>query len=181
VEVEGSSRANNLTSSSANHLSGLHLSIAMRRSALEHICLSCRSSRTVSRLIGLPSRRYVQISATPSEPQQSLEPKAATSGPTAGTFDGSSEHKIARSDILSDARFEVLGSPFSLLSASISASQALYTRKGTLVGFSGRAENVRDITICGKVNTDVFRLSLRCPSSSPSEERCSECHSYTSA
>ncbi|SMR56384.1 unnamed protein product [Zymoseptoria tritici ST99CH_3D1] len=95
----------------------------MRRSALEHICLSCRSARTTSRLNGLTSRRYVQISATPSEPQQSLEPKTATSGPTA------------------DARFEVLGSPFSLLSASISASQALYTRKGTLVGFSGRAEN----------------------------------------
>lgn len=40
-----------------------------------------------------------------------------------------------------DARFEVLGSPFSLLSASIAASQNLYTRKGTLVGFSGKAEN----------------------------------------
>jgi uncharacterized protein (AIM24 family) len=40
-----------------------------------------------------------------------------------------------------DARFEVLGSPFSLLSASISASQNLYTRKGTLVGFNGKAEN----------------------------------------
>lgn len=41
-----------------------------------------------------------------------------------------------------DARFEVLGAPFSLLSASISASQNLYTRKGTLVGFNGKAENV---------------------------------------
>lgn len=41
-----------------------------------------------------------------------------------------------------DARFEVLGTPFSLLSASISASQNLYTRKGTLVGFNGQAENV---------------------------------------
>lgn len=41
-----------------------------------------------------------------------------------------------------DARFEVLGSPFSLLSASISPSQNLYTRKGTLVGFNGKAENV---------------------------------------
>jgi hypothetical protein len=41
-----------------------------------------------------------------------------------------------------DARFEVLSSPFSLLSASISASQNLYTRKGTLVGFNGKPENV---------------------------------------
>lgn len=44
----------------------------------------------------------------------------------------------------SDARFEVLGSPFSLLSASISASQNLYTRKGTLVGFNGTPENVKN-------------------------------------
>lgn len=35
----------------------------------------------------------------------------------------------------------MLGTPFSLLSASISASQKLYTRKGSLVGFSGHAEN----------------------------------------
>lgn len=41
-----------------------------------------------------------------------------------------------------DARFEVLGSPYSLLSASVSASQNLYTRKGTLVGFNGTPENV---------------------------------------
>ena len=44
--------------------------------------------------------------------------------------------------MITDARFEVLGAPFSLLSASISASQNLYTRKGTLVGFNGKAENV---------------------------------------
>ena len=41
-----------------------------------------------------------------------------------------------------DARFEVLGAPYSLLSASLSASQTLYTRRGTLVGLSGKAENV---------------------------------------
>lgn len=68
----------------------------------------------------------MQISATPSshEPLQTLEPAAsASSSPSA------------------DARFEVVGNPFSLLSASISASQKLYTRKGTLVGFNGKAEN----------------------------------------
>jgi hypothetical protein len=41
-----------------------------------------------------------------------------------------------------DARFEVLGTPYSLLSVSLSASQKLFTRKGTLVGVSGKAENV---------------------------------------
>ncbi|KAF2687728.1 hypothetical protein K458DRAFT_294613 [Lentithecium fluviatile CBS 122367] len=40
-----------------------------------------------------------------------------------------------------DARFEVVGSPFSLLSVSLAASQNLYTRRGTLVGLSGNAEH----------------------------------------
>ncbi|KXT00874.1 hypothetical protein AC578_970 [Pseudocercospora eumusae] len=98
----------------------------MRRRALNHICTSCRQARQSSSLTGKTSRRYVQISATPpsTQPVQSLEPsRPASSSPPA------------------DARFEVLGSPFSLLSASISASQNLYTRKGTLVGFNGKAEN----------------------------------------
>lgn len=41
-----------------------------------------------------------------------------------------------------DARFEVLGAPFSLLSVHLSPSQNLYTRRGTLVALSGKAENV---------------------------------------
>ncbi|PGH26606.1 hypothetical protein AJ80_01735 [Polytolypa hystricis UAMH7299] len=41
-----------------------------------------------------------------------------------------------------DARFEVLGAPYSLLSVSLSASQNLYTRRGTLVGLTGKADNV---------------------------------------
>lgn len=43
---------------------------------------------------------------------------------------------------VTDARFEVIGAPYSLLSVSLSASQTLYTRRGTLVGVSGKAENV---------------------------------------
>jgi uncharacterized protein (AIM24 family) len=35
----------------------------------------------------------------------------------------------------------VLGTPFSLLSVSLSASQTLFTRRGTLVGLSGKSEN----------------------------------------
>lgn len=42
-----------------------------------------------------------------------------------------------------DARFEVLGSPYSLLSVTLSPSQQLFTRRGTLVGVAGKAENVR--------------------------------------
>jgi hypothetical protein len=49
-------------------------------------------------------------------------------------------------DVLSDARFEVVGSPFSLLSVSLAASQNLYTRRGTLVGLSGKHENVYNVS-----------------------------------
>ncbi|KAL7619470.1 Altered inheritance of mitochondria protein 24, mitochondrial [Parahypoxylon ruwenzoriense] len=42
---------------------------------------------------------------------------------------------------VADARFEVLGAPYSLLSVSLSASQRLYTRRGTLVAVSGKAQN----------------------------------------
>ena len=45
--------------------------------------------------------------------------------------------------LLLDARFEVLGTPYSLLSVSLAASQKLYTRRGTLVSVSGKAQNVR--------------------------------------
>ncbi|KAB8079455.1 mitochondrial biogenesis AIM24-domain-containing protein [Aspergillus leporis] len=41
-----------------------------------------------------------------------------------------------------DARFDVIGTPYSLLSVSLSASQNLFTRRGTLVGLSGKADNV---------------------------------------
>ena len=50
---------------------------------------------------------------------------------------------ILSTNQLADARFEVLGSPFSLLSVSLSASQNLYTRRGSLVGLGGKPENVR--------------------------------------
>ncbi|KAL1835064.1 hypothetical protein VTK73DRAFT_6339 [Phialemonium thermophilum] len=42
-----------------------------------------------------------------------------------------------------DARFEVLGSPYSLLSVTLSPSQRLYTRRGTLVSVAGNVENVQ--------------------------------------
>ncbi|KAK3343306.1 mitochondrial biogenesis AIM24-domain-containing protein [Neurospora tetraspora] len=42
-----------------------------------------------------------------------------------------------------DARFEVIGSPASLLSVTLSASQRLYTRRGTLVSVAGKVENAQ--------------------------------------
>lgn len=40
-----------------------------------------------------------------------------------------------------DASFEVLGSPYSLLSVNLSPSQDLYTRRGTLVAFAGEPDS----------------------------------------
>ncbi|KAI9670072.1 MAG: Altered inheritance of mitochondria protein 24, mitochondrial [Trizodia sp. TS-e1964] len=74
-------------------------------------------------------RRHIQISATPSIDSPNIDGKVSEPNPPFGI--GSS-----------DAQFEVLGSPYSLLSVSLSASQKLYTRRGTLVGLNGKAENV---------------------------------------
>ena len=49
-----------------------------------------------------------------------------------------------RADFVYDVKFEVIGSPFSLLSVSLSVSQNLYIRKGSLFGVGGKAENVRE-------------------------------------
>ncbi|KAJ5630949.1 Mitochondrial biogenesis protein AIM24 [Penicillium longicatenatum] len=73
--------------------------------------------------------RYVQIRATPSaEPTVNGDHLPLASTPN------SAESR--------DARFDVVGAPYSLLSVSLSASQNLYTRRGTLVGLSGKADNV---------------------------------------
>ncbi|KAJ4235576.1 Altered inheritance of mitochondria protein 24, mitochondrial [Fusarium solani] len=42
-----------------------------------------------------------------------------------------------------DARFEVLGAPYSLLSVTLSASQKLYTRRGTLVAVAGKPDSAQ--------------------------------------
>ncbi|EQB56971.1 hypothetical protein CGLO_02962 [Colletotrichum gloeosporioides Cg-14] len=52
-----------------------------------------------------------------------------------------------------DARFEVLGSPYSLLSVTLSASQQLYMRRGTLVAVAGKAENVREHTTTNTIDS----------------------------
>ena len=123
-----------------------HLLLMMRRSMLDSSRAACRTSSLRQPLLNCAGRRCVQISATPSstEPTQTLNPNGGSnSSPSAGRIDLSVHNQnkqIAETDV--DARFEVLSSPFSLLSASISASQNLYTRKGTLVGFNGKPENV---------------------------------------
>ncbi|KAF1985505.1 mitochondrial protein Fmp26 [Aulographum hederae CBS 113979] len=82
--------------------------------------LSASTSLTSLRPIG---RRKLHISATPS----SISPVADS---------------YAEGAPAPDARFEVLGAPYSLLSVSLSASQNLYTRRGALVGLSGKPDSV---------------------------------------
>jgi uncharacterized protein (AIM24 family) len=72
--------------------------------------------------------RCISINATSSSAESPLEPQVNVD---ASTVLGQEP----------DARFDVLGTPFSLLSVSLSASQTLYTRRGTLVGLSGKPEN----------------------------------------
>ncbi|KAK2757708.1 Altered inheritance of mitochondria protein 24, mitochondrial [Arachnomyces sp. PD_36] len=75
-------------------------------------------------------RRGVQIRAAPS-----AEPSTVNGD----SLPVSNSPDVAVSP---DARFDVIGSPHSLLSVSLSASQDLYTQRGTLVGLSGKADNV---------------------------------------
>lgn len=87
-------------------------------------------------------RRALHISTPSADPLDIVpsEPVPNASGPTPG-LSIQSEFQLP-TDIFEDAKFEVIGSPFSLLSVSLSASQNLYTRKGSLVGVGGKVENV---------------------------------------
>ncbi|GAB7347473.1 hypothetical protein MBLNU459_g4386t1 [Dothideomycetes sp. NU459] len=107
-------------------------------------------------------RRHVQIAATPSSTNPSLN-LAAPDSHTPSASDlapGEPLHLPSTPPAVrspcTDAQFEVLGSPFSLLSASISASQNLYTRKGTLVGFNGKPES----TVSSLSVLEPFRRAL---------------------
>ncbi|CAG8954952.1 hypothetical protein HYFRA_00008641 [Hymenoscyphus fraxineus] len=74
--------------------------------------------------------RTIQISALPTSETPILGGDALS-------------NSIEASTDPADAKFEVLGAPYSLLSVSLSASQKLYTRRGTLVGLSGKSENAQ--------------------------------------
>ncbi|KAI9816521.1 MAG: Altered inheritance of mitochondria protein 24, mitochondrial [Pycnora praestabilis] len=102
----------------------------MRRQFSEALTrLQSGSGRYRPYVVQLVGRRFVQITATPSTTSSTIEGDLQSTAPTAFGADSP------------DARFEVLGAPYSLLSVSLSASQNLYTRRGTLVGVSGKAEN----------------------------------------
>ncbi|KAE8150440.1 altered inheritance of mitochondria protein 24, mitochondrial [Aspergillus avenaceus] len=78
----------------------------------------------------LHQTRCVQIRAAPAEQ------------PASGSGNNLPVVNTPNSAESADARFDVIGAPYSLLSVNLSASQNLYTRRGTLVGLSGKADNV---------------------------------------
>ncbi|KAH8668400.1 mitochondrial biogenesis AIM24-domain-containing protein [Xylariales sp. PMI_506] len=91
-------------------------------------------ARQARQLIGQSSYicrqcRTIQISSSPT-----------SDSPRLGDVFGS---PLDTSKELADARFEVLGTPYSLLSVTLSASQRLYTRRGTLVAVSGKPQNAQ--------------------------------------
>jgi hypothetical protein len=123
--------------------------------SLVSVARSCRPVRRSA--IQCAQRRALQISTTPtaespliggdainSSIDPSLDPAGMLSKPISP----------ANANDPLDARFEVIGAPYSLLSVSLSASQRLYTRRGTLVGVSGKAENVGSLfQVDGKLLT----------------------------
>lgn len=107
----------------------------MRRQA-EDLARRLRRSSILSQTFTFSSKhllrsRTLHIQNTPSSAAASSETVAGSTAPLT----------TPALSISPDARFEVLGSSSSLLSVSLSASQNLYTRRGTLVGASGSPEN----------------------------------------
>ncbi|KAG5999884.1 Altered inheritance of mitochondria protein 24, mitochondrial [Claviceps lovelessii] len=88
-----------------------------------------RPQRTTAAFVCWQCRR-IQISAAPSTESPKM---------TRDAFGVSSRS----SRDMADAQFEVLGSPYSMLSVTLSASQKLYTRRGTLVAVAGKADNAQ--------------------------------------
>ena len=95
--------------------------------------------------------RRIQIRATPSaEPSINEDHLPLANVPSSVESQGMLVSKrsmmggLLISKSTADAQFHVVGAPYSLLSVSLSASQNLYTRRGTLVGLSGKADNVRN-------------------------------------
>ncbi|KAK8088514.1 altered inheritance 24 [Apiospora hydei] len=108
-----------------------------------HICRQCRA---------------IQISSSPTTDSPRL----------GGDAFGAS---LDTSRDVPDARFEVLGTPCSLLSVSLAASQRLYTRRGTLVAVSGKAQNAQStlslLSPLSRAATGVPFLYQRITSTSP--------------
>ncbi|PQE32415.1 Altered inheritance of mitochondria mitochondrial protein [Rutstroemia sp. NJR-2017a WRK4] len=97
----------------------------------------------IGRSIGRAARGTGQFQAAAKAPTGTRALRIGASSNLEGPLEGDILSKTLDATDPADARFEVIGAPYSLLSASLSASQTLYTRRGTLVGVSGKAENAQ--------------------------------------
>lgn len=110
------------------------------RSSVSRVARGARQLRSIK---STPAAcRNFRISASEAPLDSDLLSKTLDSTDPAGMFKPAKIVRLNTKTSVTDARFEVIGAPYSLLSVSLSASQTLYTRRGTLVGVSGKAENV---------------------------------------
>jgi len=111
---------------------------AMRRHTRQ-LARSLQPRHSAPAIHHMQCRRTLQIQAAPSSNNpSSFDTEPISASPISST---SSLSTLTPTGSTADARFEVLGSTSSLLSISLSASQNLYTRRGTLVSVSGSPEN----------------------------------------
>ncbi len=82
-------------------------------------------------------RRHIQIQAAPSSVSSGVVENTPSSASSPGKYPHLFSFKTSCSYSARDAVFEVVGTPYSLLSVSLFPSQPLHTRRGTLVGLSG--------------------------------------------
>ena len=100
--------------------------------------------------------RRIQISTKPGDVLE-ISPPEPFQGKTTPGISAIDPTDYGLTKQLLDVRFEITGSPSSLLSVTLSASQNLYTRRGTLVAVSGKAENVSpQRKIMRERITDIF-------------------------
>ncbi|KAI1114022.1 mitochondrial biogenesis AIM24-domain-containing protein [Nemania sp. NC0429] len=91
---------------------------------------------------GQPGRLGTRTSYVCWQCSRAIQMSAAPTGHSPSSRDPFTAPIDASRDV-ADARFDVLGTPYSLLSVTLSASQRLYTRRGTLVAVSGKAHTAQ--------------------------------------
>jgi uncharacterized protein (AIM24 family) len=115
--------------------------------------------------------KYISVQATPSTDKNTIDVNGKSlSASSPGTKLPC--YCVYTSDKSTDATFEILGAPYSLLSATLSPSQSLFTRRGTLVGLSSASPDstistLRLLTPFRRALTGVPFLYQRITSTTP--------------
>lgn len=159
--------------------------IAMRRRALDYVCATCRHCAQSRTVLNKGSRRYVQISATPSsqEPQQTLDAKEESS-PGAGRSE-MSVRTMASSLKLTSSRRALRNSRQHLLPplrVDLAVPKPVHAKRDTArLQWQARERTLPHVLTLQRAGIDISnRRSLPFPSSSPSDAHFSVSHSSTS-